>query len=461
MKWKNPSQGDLFTEQTDSPRESVKTSIVGIFPRGERSDSPESWKAIRDAITAPVPGPLETPALAPLETEFLTGSAGTGKTYEVRRRNVADPDEVILAATTGIAAVNLGPQVTTIHSLLKFFDYKSLQENYERGILQRTIRGLVDTGTRELIVDEISMLSAPHLDLLYNAFDEVSPSDAGMKLTVVGDFCQLPPIADKDWPGTGKYAFEAECWRPNFSDKTTRLTRIWRQDHEKFVRALQAARKGAGEEALHYLQASGVRFEPRLNDVFEGTTVRATNWGVDEYNLRRLDQVPGKILAGPSTRWSFRGSEGAWDSIPDNFQFKIGAYVMILANDCPSFIYVNGDCGTVVGTDGDQIIVRLKRNDAEVRIGKIIRERTTRTRPPVSEKDIIVVGTKAEYNEMVQANGGEPLPQVVKISEPHPEWITGWISCGLRTPQRCTRVRAYRWIRYNSISVPTFLQSQP
>ena len=63
---------------------------------------------------------------SPLGTEFITGPAGTGKTTEIRNRRTADPAGVVVAATTGIAAVNLGPEVTTVHSLLKFFDYNSL-----------------------------------------------------------------------------------------------------------------------------------------------------------------------------------------------------------------------------------------------------------------------------------------------------------------------------------------------
>ena len=88
----------------------------------------------------------------------------------------------------------------------------------------------------------------PAMDVLYNACNEVSrTNDRPMALTVVGDFCQLPPIADPGTPETGRYAFEADCWRPNFSENTTRLTRIWRQDDAEFLQALHAARRGVGE----------------------------------------------------------------------------------------------------------------------------------------------------------------------------------------------------------------------
>ncbi len=369
---------------------------------------------------------------SPLGTEFITGPAGTGKTTEIRNRRTADPAGVVVAATTGIAAVNLGPEVTTVHSLLKFFDYNSLVDAYKDGRLHYNIRRLMDEGMYELIVDEISMFSAPAMDVLYNACNEVSrTNDRPMALTVVGDFCQLPPIADAGTPETGRYAFESDCWRPNFSENTTRLTRIWRQDNPEFLQALHAARRGVGEEALAYLQRAGVRFEPRLSDGFEGTTLCATNNVVDDYNWRRLRQLPGdntSIRATPSTRWSMDGRQPSeWKSIPDQFAFKPGAYVMILSNETQAFTWVNGDCGTAIGTDGNQVVVRLRRNNTEVRIGKIIRKVTTHKKPAgVRDADVIVIADEREYDSLAGANG-EPPRQVVMFREPRPTWVTGWI----------------------------------
>lgn len=182
---------------------------------------------------------------------------------------------------------------------------------------------------------------------------------------------------------------------------------------------------------MSYLQRAGVRFEPRLSDEFEGTTLCATNAVVDAYNMRRLRQLPGddsRIIAARSTRWTLDGREPSeWRKIPEDFHFKIGAYVMILSNDTPHFNWVNGDCGTVVGTQGNQVVVRLKRNNTEVRIGKIIRKRTTRKKPAgIRDADVIVVNRERDFDAMAEANGGPPR-QVVMFREPHPTWITGWV----------------------------------
>ena len=62
--------------------------------------------------------------VGPVRCSFLTGAAGTGKTYMVREQIANDPTDGVLSATTGIAAVNLN--TVTLNSLLKYFDTDSL-----------------------------------------------------------------------------------------------------------------------------------------------------------------------------------------------------------------------------------------------------------------------------------------------------------------------------------------------
>ena len=247
------------------------------------------------------------------------------------------------------------------------------------------------------------MFPGPALDILYDAFNEVAQANEhAAALTVVGDFGQLPPITDRDpqgreIPETAMFAFEGNCWRPNFSPHTKRLTQIWRQDNEGFVHALQAARRGAGDEALTYLRGLGVRFEQRLSTAFEGTTLCAHNDTVDTYNMQRLYQLPGdnnRVPAVTSTRWAIPGPDGRppkeWEQIPETFPFKLGAYVMILSNNAPT--WANGDCGTLVSATPNQFVVRLKRNGREVNIGRITRTTTTRTKPAgILDADVIAL----------------------------------------------------------------------
>ena len=49
---------------------------------------------------------------------FIAGPAGSGKTYLIRQIKEADPYNCFLTATTGIDAVQLSNEATTINSLL-------------------------------------------------------------------------------------------------------------------------------------------------------------------------------------------------------------------------------------------------------------------------------------------------------------------------------------------------------
>src|ERR1700675_4124367 len=170
-------------------------------------------------------------------TAFLTGSAGTGKTYRVRSAIAEDPHFGILAATTGIAAVNLG--AITLNSLLKYFDTRSLEEAFFNGWLQKTILKVAVDGYKWLVIDEISMLDGVQLAILYQCMKMVNEvramtGEAPLGIMLTGDFCQLPPIK-------AKCAFEAECW-PMFEANTERRTKCGRQTDEEFLEAVNHIR---------------------------------------------------------------------------------------------------------------------------------------------------------------------------------------------------------------------------
>lgn len=122
---------------------------------------------------------------------FLTGQAGTGKTFSVKKAIEKDPQIAILTATTGIAAVNLGGAVT-IHSLLKVFNEESLAHSVTKGYAQRILR---DLPFRLLIIDEAGMMNDRFMVALYNAVDEVNREErelGRLGVVIVGDFAQLP-----------------------------------------------------------------------------------------------------------------------------------------------------------------------------------------------------------------------------------------------------------------------------
>lgn len=131
---------------------------------------------------------------------FITGRAGTGKSFFIKRIVPALKNAVIVAPT-GIAAVNAGGQ--TIHSFFrigmqpyipeirngKFMDNC---ENKFRGESEKILQNI-----KYLIIDEISMVRPDLLDnvadILRYARGDKDPF-GGVKLIMVGDLFQLPPV---------------------------------------------------------------------------------------------------------------------------------------------------------------------------------------------------------------------------------------------------------------------------
>jgi ATP-dependent DNA helicase PIF1 len=314
-----------------------------------------------------------------IECEFLTGPAGTGKSFEVKRRLREDPQYGILCATTGIAAVNL--ETITLNSLLKYFDTNSLRDIYVTGKL---VTRLVELSkfVRRIIIDEVSILSGDALDILYKAVEEAnSRTTTKNKIGIIltGDFAQLPPIKEP-------WAFTAECW-PEFERNTTRLEKNWRQSDEKFLDALNNIRRGDGLSGLRLLVDSGVKLQSSAKVGEPGTTILARNQDVDRFNFtsHQLVKSPRPDIVVSSYRWGQQRSE--WNPakgyIPLRNKFKEGSYVMILSNDSPNFTYVNGDCGYVRDYNPitDKFIIELIRTGKPVSIGTVDRYYTTREDP--------------------------------------------------------------------------------
>lgn len=327
--------------------------------------------------------------MSKVPTEYVSGIAGSGKTFEVARRVREDSSYGVLAASTGIAAVNMGGAIT-INSLLRYFDTDSLAEAYEMGRLTETLRklatGLSDKeifgevddvpapdGVRNLIIDEISMVESRQLDIIYNACAEVNETLGNhgyepLGLVATGDFCQLPPIGvEKD---RGKWTFNAKCW-PEFAANVTRLTTNHRQGDARFIDALNLIRAGKGMSGAKLLKECGVMFAKFRDDEWEGTTILGLNRDVDAHNSKALKRLEGELESVPSYRAG--KTRGDWKNIPFKFEYKVGALVMILANEVERFSFVNGDTGHIIGFSEDGFDVELIRTGETVHIDAIVR----------------------------------------------------------------------------------------
>jgi ATP-dependent exoDNAse (exonuclease V) alpha subunit len=304
---------------------------------------------------------------------FLTGLAGTGKTTLINEIKRLYPRRFELCATTGIAAVNLGSK--TLHSTLKFFDVKSLENAWREGLLHMNLRK-VRAHYDILGIDEASMLGAEMLDFIVNAIDDINNDNTGKELGLwlFGDLCQLPPI-------NMKYIFHSDYWE-RFEQNTVRLTKVWRQDNKEFMDAINLIRANKGIAAMQLMQKCGVKFTSAVDDKFEGTTLIPNNNDVDSYNDKRLQDVPGNLIRNVNIPKGVK--DNSWDKlIPTELRTKIGAYVMILSNDIQEWRYVNGDCGYIRAYDPIEEIfdIELKRTGDTVKIRRIKRENFSSKEP--------------------------------------------------------------------------------
>lgn len=297
---------------------------------------------------------------------YICGTAGTGKTFAVRELSERD-SRVVLTATTGIAAVNLGG--TTINALLQYFDTESMIELSTR--LDDRIKHWARQGVTHWILDEASMLDGEQLRCLVLAIETVNEElgrgktykGPPVRLTLVGDFAQLPPVK-------AKFAFEVEEW-DRFEEATTSLVDIRRQTDVDFIRALQAARVGNAKAALDYFQDFIV---PNRDLEFPGTTIVAKNAQVDRHNNIKLSDHPGERRGFKKSLWGKQLP--AWvRNIPESLELKLGATVMVLANQRrerevdpgpDAYLYVNGDIGKVVEFDTYGVRYKAGKKPEEV-----------------------------------------------------------------------------------------------
>src|SRR5690554_3920808 len=147
---------------------------------------------------------------------FLTGSAGTGKSYVLNKyieylkiRKVP----VAVTASTGIAATHMNGM--TIHSWSGIGVKEKLSK---ANLLTMKTKQYLKKGidrTRVLIVDEISMLHANQLNLVNQVlkfFKDNEEPFGGIQVVFSGDFFQLPPIGNPGEKSRDKFAFMSNAW---------------------------------------------------------------------------------------------------------------------------------------------------------------------------------------------------------------------------------------------------------
>lgn len=306
---------------------------------------------------------------------FIQGQAGTGKTtliHSIKQELERQGQQYAVVAPTGIAAEPI--KGTTIHSLYKLGGRKyfplNVVEEYRK---YKKIVEYIDT----LIIDEASMLRADIFDtvdvLCQRAKNNAAPF-GGIRVILVGDLHQLPPVYNLETDEAKKYIqetyhtqeplfFDAACYaHGNFG--FVELTKNHRQDGDnEFINHLGIIRKGREGDlqvALDYFNRRVVDGEPG-KDV---PVVTARKEEAERTNNKRLAELttPQKTYVATATGEYYKG-EKRQDKIdnnivPEHLVLKVGARVMVCKNHSDG-LYVNGSMGVVTQLNENAIQVKL------------------------------------------------------------------------------------------------------
>lgn len=287
---------------------------------------------------------------------FLTGKAGTGKSFIVRKV-IEDLNKsgkkVVALAPTGIAANNIGGQ--TIHSMFNLTPFGVLTYDdcsFLKGEKRRMIEKI-----NVIIIDEISMLRPDILDAInWTMLKNGCGSLSSKQLVFVGDLKQLPPPIDDNTRSVlyrdydGEEFFHAAIYG-KLAPETIELDEVLRQSDDEFIHHLNIIREGGKSEYFR-------QFAITMHDQ-KGIVLAPHNTTVQRYNENGLSAQPGELHVFDAV---VSGNVKADDfGLETKVRVKDGCKVMYLVNSKNNPL-VNGTLGIFVAKD-DKYFIRVNETE--------------------------------------------------------------------------------------------------
>lgn len=310
---------------------------------------------------------------------FLTGKAGTGKTTFLKRITQTTHKKTIIAATTGIAALNAGG--VTLHSQFQLplaafiparIDFQSnsnanfeTQNSILRHMRMSNEKRNIICESELLIIDEVSMLRADTLDAIDYVLRYVrrnQQSFGGIQVLFIGDMLQLPPIIkENEWEVLSNYYSSIHFFNAKVLEKNKpiyiELDKIYRQTDSRFTEILNKVRYNTlTTEDVNFLNTFYNPQALSLKD--EYITLTTHNFRAENINKEELAKLKSK---------SYYFNAEIEDDFPEHIiptekklELKIGAQVMFIKNDNSSEKrYYNGKIGVVSNLDESTIEVLI------------------------------------------------------------------------------------------------------
>lgn len=357
--------------------------------------NPEQQHIINDFMRNPAPLTL------------IQGKAGTGKSYMIKEL-ISKVDGGIVLTPTNMAKNVYGNIANTMHSFF-YGEFDDLDDGYQNPKRYSTSRNSYHTyfmqklrGIKVIVIDEVSMVRADTFEMMNVICQKCLSSRTpfgGIKVIMVGDLFQLPPIAEdeqtmrylkKEYGGI--YFFNSHVIQENLGNlRYYELLKSVRHSGDScYEQILDGLRRGCPTiTAIELLNRLNSRV---TNDIPSNVvTVASSNAEVLNINHKELDKLSGTLYREPahyniksrtSNEYCTYTEGGPSKPNPNvyetmevpsayepEFIYKIGARLMFTQSK-KSDGYVNGDFGTIVGKSGSNILVRAERDDGIKTISK-------------------------------------------------------------------------------------------
>lgn len=347
---------------------------------------------------------------------YLSGEAGTGKTYQIRQllaewptpQHDYDPPTVAVVAPTGLAAEHIGGQ--TIHLFLRIpvMDFELRYDDKGQLLLnpddfapikskeQQAFRKRIKA-LKLLIIDEVSMVRCDLMEIIEARLRMLRENDkpfGGLSLLMVGDLHQLPPVLDKTrrdyllketWHQS-PYFFHAHCLEnPKLTMKFMELTEIKRIRHgkrksEELGTMLHAIRQGewtpeTEEILLQRYELVRESFKPSPADKYI-CTHRHRAAIINQWMLHYL---PGPFVYIPTLA---PGNGKEYIEERRALLVKVGAPVMFTESDNEATKrqkrrFYKGTFGLITNIDTDHLTIALQQPEGKPREIQVSRMRWT------------------------------------------------------------------------------------
>ncbi|XP_014204851.1 ATP-dependent DNA helicase PIF1 [Copidosoma floridanum] len=291
---------------------------------------------------------------------FFTGSAGTGKSFLLKKIIDALPPNVTMAtASTGVAACAIGG--ITLH---QFAGIGLGTATIERCKQMVSKTASLWRKTKHLIIDEISMVEGDYFDKIETIARFVRNSEkpfGGIQLILCGDFFQLPPVSKKD--EKVNFCFQSKAWgkcvQLNFELKT-----VHRQTDPKFVNILNKLRIGQVTDEISEVLKNTSKQKIESDGILATRLCSHVNEAndINESQLEKLTGVVKTYVAQDSSEDQFVTRQLDQQlTVPSKLVLKVGAQVMLLKNLSISKGLVNGARGVIVKFEDDLPVVHFRK----------------------------------------------------------------------------------------------------